>query len=391
MSFYRWVIKSEQRAQAAKTSAGGASEPLEGLKRKRPFETPQLSDLSDGQSVGSGGKRAQRKTAQPTRSKRVRLDSDVDLTELDTDIDAARFGRTLRKNPANSTPSKPKAARQPPVFKPASGKPLPVPQWTTPLKEPLNTFVLPASSHKLDDIFGANMNKEQKESAKAGSSQDKDTRTVKRSYAEIESFEFKLVVSYSEDGTEYHQSTDLESNMKSFWSCLKKQREEWEDAAGAEWAWEMQKAKGRVRGRRSCVASKLAKKPTLWRKGDKGNYACRNCAKNTLLCFTWVEDEDPEHDGDGDEAMIPKPKGEFWCLPVHPEDRRCGEVKKDREIRTWLNEEDNSESDSSGEEIGESSEEDDFKVGPDYDQLSESESSTEEEDSAKESDGDDEL
>jgi hypothetical protein len=207
----------------------------------------------------------------------------------------------------------------------------------------------------------------------------------------MKAFEFKLVVSYSEDGTEYHQSTDLEGNMKSFWSQLKKQRKEWEDAAGAEWAWELQKAKGRVRGRRSCVSSKLAKKPTRWRKGDTGDYACRNCAKNTLLCFTWVEDEDPEHDSNEEEAMIPKPKGEFWCLPVHPEDRRCGEIKKDREVRTWLNEEDNSESDSSGEDIVESSEEDDFKVGSDYDQLSESESSSEEEENAKEGDEDDEL
>jgi hypothetical protein len=85
-----------------------------------------------------------------------------------------------------------------------------------------------------------------------------------------------------------------------------------------------------------------------------------------------------------------KPKGEFWCLPVHPEDRRR-EVKKDREIRTWLNEEDDSESDSSGEDIVESSDEDDFKVGSDFDQLSESESSSEEEENGKESDEGDEL
>lgn len=78
-------------------------------------------------------------------------------------------------------------------------------------------------------------------------------------------------------------------------------------------------------------------------------------------------------------------------MPVHPEDRRSGEVKKDREIRTWLNEEDNSESDSSGEDIGESSDDDEFKVGSDYDQLSESESSSEEDEVAKDSDEDDEL
>lgn len=390
--FYRWVIKREKLAQAAKAGTGIAPEPLVGLKRKRPFETSQLSDLSDSQSVGSSGRRAQRKITQSTRSKRVHLDSDLDSDEPDTDIDAARFGSTQRKNPADSTPSRPKAARQPPVFKPSSGRPLPVPQWTVtaPPAEPSRTFKLPTSSLKLNTTHKANAKGQQKASAKVGPSQDGESTPYEPSYAEIESFEFKLVVSYSEDGTDYHQSTDLQDNMKSFWSRLKKQREEWEDAAGAEWAWELQKAKNRVRGRRSCVARKLAKKPTLWRNGDTGNYACRNCSKNTLLCFTWVEDEDPEHDGDEDEPIIPKPKGEFWCLPVHHEDRWGAEVKKDREIRTWLNEEDNSESDSSGEDVAESSEEDDFKVeSSDYDKLSESESSTEEEDSAKESDDDD--
>lgn len=109
----------------------------------------------------------------------------------------------------------------------------------------------------------------------------------------------------------------------------------------------------------------------------------------TSLCFTWVEDEDAESDDDEGEDGIPEPKGEFWCLPIHKDDRRC-EVKKDREIRTWLNEGDNSESDSSGEEIGESSEEDEFKVGSDFGELSRSESSSSE-DSGKESDDDDEL
>jgi hypothetical protein len=383
-------------------------QPLVGLKRKRPFETSQSSDQSDSDLVESttqvGGQRKRAgHAAQPTRSKRVRIESDSD--ELSSDCDAAETSSAPRKNHAAglarngaigssfpaSKPSQPKAARQLPVFKPSSGRPLPVPQWTTPPIEPARTFKLPTSSLKPNATQTTPTGKQQKASAKVAAVQNEDSNPYEPSYAEIESFEFKLVVSYSNDGTEYHRSTDLEGNMKSFWSCLKKQRKEWEDAAGAEWAWELQKAKGRVRGKRLCVSSKLAKKPTRWREGDSGNYACRSCAMNTLLCFTWVEDEDPERDSDEDEAVIPKSKGEFWCLPVHPEDRRCGEVKKDREIRTWLNEEDNSESDSSGEDIAASSEEDDFKVGSDYGDLSKSESSSEEEDNAKESDEDDEL
>lgn len=405
MLFRRWVIKREKLAQAAKTDSATVLEPLVGLKRKQPSETCQLLDLANGDLVEPTNGGRQRKRAacatQPTRSKRVRVEVESDSGEPSIDSAAAETSSVppkkhtaafARKGFISSkfTNSKPNVARRLPVFKPASVKPLPRPQWTMPPGEPATEFRQPTSSLKVNAICDANLTKGQKASAKVGRSQDEQPTPSEPSYAEIESFEFKLVVSYSKEGTDYHKSTDLEGNMKTFWSRLKKQRKEWEDAAGAEWAWELQKAKARVRGRRSCVSSKLAKKPTRWRKGDAGDYACRSCAKNALLCFTWVEDEDSEHDGE-EESGIPNPKGEFWCLPIHPEDRRCGEVKKDREIRTWLNEEDNSESDSSGEDIEESSNDDEFKVGSDYDQLSESESSSEEDEVAKDSGEDDEL
>lgn len=407
MLLRRWVIKREKLAQAAKTTGSATvPEPLVGLKRKQPSETSQLLDLADSGDLvePTNGERQRKRAAyatQPTRSKRVRLEVDSDSEEPSSDGDAATSSALRKKHTlasarngsisTNFKTSKPNVARRLPVFKPASVRPLPRPQWTMPPSEPAKTFRLPITSLKPNITPTAPGSKQQKASAKVGPSQDKDSIPYEPSYAEIESFEFKLVVSYSKDGTEYHQSTDLEGNMKTFWSRLKKQRKEWEDAAGAEWAWELQKAKGRTRGKRSCVSSKLAKKPTRWRKGDAGDWACRSCAKNALLCFTWVEDEDSEHDGEEEKSEIPKPKGEFWCLPVHPEDRRCGEVKKDREIRTWLNEEDNSESDSSGEEIGESSDEDEFKVGSDYGDISLSESSSSEEDNGKDSDEDDEL
>ena len=59
-------------------------------------------------------------------------------------------------------------------------------------------------------------NPPQKASTKATPSQDADTTHLEPSYAEIKSFEVKLVVFYSKDGTEYHQSTDLEGNMRNF-------------------------------------------------------------------------------------------------------------------------------------------------------------------------------
>lgn len=157
--------------------------------------------------------------------------------------------------------------------------------------------------------------------------------------------------------------------MKTFWRVLGRQLTAWETAAGAEWAWELQKPQNSQQRnsdgseKRFCVSARVARQPTRWRTGDKGFYACRKCAMEGSLCFTWVREEDGDAvDVDvADQDGILSSKGEFWCLPVHPQDRRC-EVKKDREIRTWLNEGDNSESDSSGEDgEGEESELDEYK------------------------------
>jgi hypothetical protein len=270
------------------------------------------------------------------------------------------------------------------VFKPASSKLLPGPEWTTPPSEPAKTFKLPTSSFTPNPARTPTTNKQRKLPAKAESSKTNDSTSTEPSYAEIEPFEFKLVVSYSDNGgMEYYHSTDLANNMVSFWSRLRKLREEREDTAGAEWAYELQKFKKK----RHCVSRRLAKLPTRWRAGEKARYACIDCEKSASLCFTWVEDEDAKHHGEEDEDF--EPKGEFWCLPIHTKGREGEEVKKDRELRTWLNDP-ASDTDSSGDEIGKSSDEDVFEVGSDYDELSQSESSSEEVD-REESDEDDEL
>jgi hypothetical protein len=148
--------------------------------------------------------------------------------------------------------------------------------------------------------------------------------------------------------------------MSSFWKTLASLRDKWEERAGAEWAWEVQK-KFRVRGKgsgefyyfkRVCVTSKLDNKPTRWRRGDAGFFACLDCAGAAMPCFTWVRGEDAggEEDGEGDGVFGAAPKGEFWCLPVHEGDRRCKNIEG-REICSWVNEGEssNDEDDSSAE------------------------------------------
>lgn len=379
-----------------KTASKEGPETTSGQKRKRTADTSPSADLFDG-LVRPINRRTEREAnhsaAQPTRSKRARVHV---LSDSEEEIDEAPL-----------TP--PRTKRRAPPYVPLPDHPLPRPQWTMPAAKPSTTFTLPAFSLRMDDARPATAvkttsssqpeqrNQKQgptKRRSKVEEAKARDpSPPTEPSYTEIEEFEFKLIVSFSDrSGTEneYYDSSDLVGNMKAFWSLLKKHREEWEDAAGAEWAWELQKtqkSRGKQQGaKRFCVSSKVAKKPTLWRKGDSGNFACRKCAANSLLCFTWVADEGAKYEED--DSVVPEPKGEFWCLPVHPEDRRCV-VTKDREIRTWLNEGDNSESDSSGEDDGVSSEEeDDYKVESDFDQLSLSEpSELSEEDESTDNEG----
>lgn len=374
-------------SKAAKQSPEATSR----QKRKRTSGTSSPSGLFEG-LVRPVNRRAEREAnysaVQPMKSKRARRSLGVD------EVDEAAL-----------TP--PSTARRGPRFVPLPDHPLPSPQWTLPAPKPSTIFALPAFSLNLNDArpatavktttSGQTEQRNQKQGptkrrSKVEPTNDQNAPTTPPSeprYAEIEEFDFKLIVSHSNQSgtaTEYYNSSDLAGNMKAFWPLVRKLRGEWEDAAGAEWAWELQKtqkSRGKRQGaKRFCVSSKVAKKPTLWRKGDVGNFACRKCAANSSLCFTWVADEDVEFHQD--ESVVPEPKGEFWCLPIHPEDRRCL-VTKDREIRTWLNEGDNSESDSSGEDDGVSSDEDEYKVECDFDQLSLSESSSSEDSNGDES------
>jgi hypothetical protein len=178
-------------------------------------------------------------------------------------------------------------------------------------------------------------------------------------------------------------SDALKYKMSSFWKTLASLRNKWEEQAGAEWAWEVQKkvkTRGRARGgsgasriKRFCVSSRLADRPTKWRRGDSGFFACLGCARAAEPCFTWVGDEDGGVEGDDDE-VFGAPKGEFWCLPVHKDDRRCVDVKG-KEMRSWVNE---GESSSGEDDSGEESDESGFDAYDDGDSELTSEASSEE-------------
>jgi hypothetical protein len=297
---------------------------------------------------------------------------------------------SIRASGSSLTPQA-KPVRLAPIFVPGSKKPLPMPQWATPPAKRATGFALPTSSKEIEGILSrkvkipaASRRSERQSNRKASSklssrdqSEDKDSGFASEpSYVEVEPFNFKAVISYVEgsgkDIDTYFHSTDLADRMQGLWSQVKQLSKQWEDAAGTDWAWELQ----RQSGGRLCVSSKLAKQSTKWPAGDNGYYACNTCTSRARLCFTWAADEEGKYQ---EGFAIPIPKGDFLCLPVHPDDRSCVEVAKGRELRYWLNERDESESDSSGEDVGEgSSEFDGYKTESDFDHLSDSESSTSE-------------
>lgn len=319
------------------------------LKRKYTFETSRLSQSLE----------------ESTAPKKAKLNPQANQKPRAEPAKRERGQRGI------VTPPPKKKSRPPPVFKPLSKKPLPKPEWQTPPAKPSTTF-------RITKNLEPSPRSSEKQLPPTATSKPATAPVPPPKYAETPPFTFKLIVSYPSaqqqaadpNATlEYHLSTDLTSNMKTFWRVLERQLTAWETAAGAEWAWELQKPQnsqqrnGEGSVRRFCVSAKVAKQPTRWRAGDEGFYACRKCAMEGSLCFTWVREEgDDAVDVDvADQDGILSSKGEFWCLPVHPQDRRC-EVKKDREIRTWLNEGDNSESDSSGEDgDGEDSECDEYR------------------------------
>jgi hypothetical protein len=160
-------------------------------------------------------------------------------------------------------------------------------------------------------------------------------------------FAFKFVVSYADDfenpttNMGFYSSGSMEKAFPPFWALLRTLSEKWEGQAGDCWALEFQKRSiaGRKGNedkmpRRFCVNSKLAKLPTNWRPRDKGFWACSDCIVAGRPCFTWVMDK---HGADDGEEMLSVPRGEFWCLPVHQDDRNC-EFEEEWDIRTWVNE-----------------------------------------------------
>jgi hypothetical protein len=145
----------------------------------------------------------------------------------------------------------------------------------------------------------------------------------------------------------FYSSTSMEKAIPPFWALLSTLREKWQEQAGDCWVWEFQKMSNAGRKgsedkmpRRFCITSKLANLPTNWRPGDKGFWACSDCVVAGRPCFTWVMEKhgaDSEADGGGGGEVLGVPIGEFWCLPVHQDDRNC-QVEEELDIRTWVNE-----------------------------------------------------
>lgn len=252
-----------------------------------------------------------------------------------------------------------KQNRPAPKFKPTSQKPLPMPLWTRPaqpLAPPGTAFRMPNAnlmSRFLASKAGAKRTSTDQQKSAATktasnhqSASHKDTSAnvlphsstpkghKKKSKFAVQSFfPFKFIVRYNnanQTSFDFHDFKDLQNDMSDFWHRLSELVLTRESRAGAFWRWELEKP-SRKKGVRVCVSSALAKKRKRWRRDDAGFFACQDCASRALPCITWVR-----HGGeqDGNEEA----EGEFWCLPVHEEDRYIPETVNGREVRIWINE-----------------------------------------------------
>lgn len=149
------------------------------------------------------------------------------------------------------------------------------------------------------------------------------------SQSAVEPFTFKAICTYTSTGAIdlFYHSKDLQDTVSDLWDRLAIITTSiWEAKAGEDWQWELlkpaQKSKTPV-----CVTKKCQKLRTRWHAGFEGVYACKDCAATGRPCFTYVSLERGEDGFD---------YGEFRLLPLLERDRVRG-VKKDKEVRFWVN------------------------------------------------------
>ncbi|KAM0713925.1 hypothetical protein Q7P37_010887 [Cladosporium fusiforme] len=215
--------------------------------------------------------------------------------------------------------------RAPPTYRPLPTTPLPRPNWTQTPTPASSKFQTPTVSERISLVSDASPEETHQETPSkrrradaVAANRHNDTAsktpqnpTPAQAYAEIIDFEFIFIVKYlnaSKTQYDFHSSADLSNTMSAFWTRLKTLLDEWENDAGADWAWELQQAP--FARKRVCVARRLAKLPTRWRRGDCGFFACHACALAGMPCFTWVADDDEEgEDEEGAEQSVRAPRG----------------------------------------------------------------------------------
>ncbi|KAK5163585.1 uncharacterized protein LTR77_010534 [Saxophila tyrrhenica] len=146
-------------------------------------------------------------------------------------------------------------------------------------------------------------------------------------------FDFRAIVSYDAEGEvfEFYRCNEL-LPMGELWERIELcARTMWEAKKGEAWSEQFKVDSGKAANQQKhlCVSQKCQGLRTTWR-GGEGMFACKECVKLGRPCFTFVCTG-----GWGDDGC---PLGEFRLLPLHEGDR-VKRVKKDYEIRHWIDDE----------------------------------------------------
>jgi hypothetical protein len=334
--------KRKRAADVPLAPSPGVSKNLQGL---------DLDDATEGSQRPSTRDHSESQESESTPAKRQRSTPDTPQKQV-----RVRATQTPGRNGTRPTPHPYTPLRVSPFQKLTFATP-PSPSLSTQLP---TTFRVPRSSVGMyGDCFDdrvATPSTISRESIGTPATANRATTTTSEPAlsakpAEIVPFTFKFVVSYADDinnpttNMSFYNSMSMGKAMPPFWALLSTLSAKWEEQASDRWAWEFQKRSSAGRKssedkmpRRFCITSKLANLPTNWRPLDEGFRTCMDCVVAGRPCFTWVMDKNGG-DGEGDDSgeVLGVPKGEFWCLPIHQDDRNCP-VEEECDIRTWVNE-----------------------------------------------------
>ncbi|KAK4550511.1 hypothetical protein LTR36_000090 [Oleoguttula mirabilis] len=146
-------------------------------------------------------------------------------------------------------------------------------------------------------------------------------------------FTFTAIESYAADGSgniNNHESEEMKyMPIGELWDRIHRVQDFWELKKGKHWRDIFETS-----SKAKCCVTKRVKGGggTQWRAGCDGKYACKDCAKMKLPCFTWDATQWsfqllPLHDDDRLDKLDDELEMHFWVNELTPEEQAAAEIQ----------------------------------------------------------------